>query len=318
LTAELPETFAALRAGVVSEARAMIVARETIWLSREDRTAVDAEIAPRLHDLGDKRLEATVKKIAYRLDPRGYTERASAAAADRHVSLRPAPDTMARLGSLMPVQQGVACYAALNRAADTAIASGDTRNRGQIMTDTLVERVLQQQSADAVPVEVNLVMTDTSLFAPDAAGGNEPALLDGEPIPAPIARALVLDAADDTPVWLRRLYTTPNGRQLAAMESTRRDFTPAQRRFIRLRDQRCRTPWCDAPIRHADHVRTVLDDGATHVDNGQGYCQACNHAKQAPGWRTEVVSRAGPHEIEITTPTAHRDRSRAPDIPRVA
>ena len=63
------------------------------------------------------------------------------------MSLRPAPDTMSQLSALLPVAQGVAVYAALTRSADTARAGGDARSRGQIMADTLVERVTGQSSA---------------------------------------------------------------------------------------------------------------------------------------------------------------------------
>jgi hypothetical protein len=55
LTRELPATFAALAAGQTSEWRALLVARETAWLSRADRAAVDAEIGPQLARLGDPR-----------------------------------------------------------------------------------------------------------------------------------------------------------------------------------------------------------------------------------------------------------------------
>jgi hypothetical protein len=104
-----------------------------------------------------------------------------------------------------------------------------------------------------------------------------------------------------------------------AMDSQRREWTATQRRFIRVRDQICRTPWCDAPVRHVDHVLPAEQRGPTHVENGQGYCQACNYAKQAPGWRNKTVtSRDGPHEVEITTPTNHTYRSRAPDPPQAA
>jgi hypothetical protein len=163
-------------------------------------------------------------------------------------------------------------------------------------------------------------MTDRALLDPNSKGGAEPAVVDGfGPIPAELARRLVLDR-DATPIWLRRLYNQPHNGQLVAMESRRREFTPAQRRFLRLRDQTCRTPWCDAPIRHADHIIPVEHGGPTSIDNGQGYCQACNHAKQAPGWTTTpVLSRAGPPEVAITTPTGHRYTSHAPSPPgRVA
>ena len=246
LTSELPQTFAALQAGRIGEWRALIVARETIWLSREDRAQVDTELAPRLESLGDAKLEAAAKKIAYRLDPTGFLARSRAAEKDRRVSLRPAPDCMTRLTALLPVKQGVAAYAALKQAADSTTAVGDVRGRGQIMADTLVERVTGQQHADDVPVEVHLVMTDRTLLAASDTDATEPGHLDGYgPIPAGLARELALDGT--APRWIRRLFTTPGTGQLVAMESRRRTFTRAQRLFLRLRDHTCRTPYCDAP-----------------------------------------------------------------------
>ncbi|MDT4925125.1 MAG: hypothetical protein QOG01_2838 [Pseudonocardiales bacterium] len=317
LTSELPNTFAALQGGRVSEWRAMIVARETAWLSRADRVTVDAQLAGRLETLGDRRVEAEAKKLAYRLDPHGYVDRIRGAERDRHVGLRPAPDTMSRLTGFLPVAQGVAAYAALQREADTLISQGDPRGRGQIMADTMVERITGQAQASDVPVEINLIMSEATLLAPGTADGDEPAQLVGAgTIPAAVARGLALDVSDQTPMWLRRLYTEPTTGELAAMDTQRRAFTANQRRFLRLRDQYCRTSWCEAPIRHADHVVPADHGGPTSVYNGQGYCEACNYAKQAPGWRTRLVAGpTGAHEVEIITPTRHRYRSRPPDPP---
>ena len=83
---------------------------------------VDAELAEMpggLAGLGDRGTEAAARRIAYRLDPAGFTARAARAAVERRVSLRPAPDTMTFLTGLLPVAQGVAVHAALARAADT-------------------------------------------------------------------------------------------------------------------------------------------------------------------------------------------------------
>ena len=83
LTTELPQTFAALERGETSEWRAMLVARETVFLSRGHRAQVDAELAPRLQTLGDRKVEAETKKLAYALDPAGYVQRARNAVNDR-------------------------------------------------------------------------------------------------------------------------------------------------------------------------------------------------------------------------------------------
>ena len=165
------------------------------------------------------------------------------------------------------------------------------------MADTLVERATGQAHANQVPVEVNLLIdTDTLLN-----GGTETALIEGVPIPAATARELVLNR--QAPTWLRRLYTRPTSGELVTMDSRRRLFTTGQRRFLALRDQACRTPWREAPIRHG---------GKTSLSNGAGLCVACNTAKQAPGWHT----RPGPGAvIDLTTPTGHRYRGTPPRPP---
>jgi Domain of unknown function (DUF222)/HNH endonuclease len=316
LVHEMPHTLAAMEAGVLSEYRAVLLVKQTACLTREDRRRVDAEVCgdlERVSALGNRRLAGEAARVAYRLDPQAVADRAAHAVRERRVSLRPAPDTMVWLTALLPVAQGVACYAALTAAADTARVAGDRRCRGQVMADTLVQRTTGHQHAETVPVTVNLVMTDRTLLAADA----EPAHLAGYgPVPAQTARELVRRAADRA--WLRRLFVHPSSGQLAAIESTARCFPPGLVALIAARDQLCRTPWCDAPIRHTDHVTAAAVGGATRSDNGQGLCEACNQAKEAAGWRSRTspwATRAGPHTVAVTTPTGHRYLSRAPDPP---
>ncbi len=98
------------------------------------------------------------------------------------------------------------------------------------------------------------------------------------------------------------------------MDSRARLFPPGLRRFIQARDDTCRTPYCDAPIRHFDHIIPWHHGGPTTRANGAGLCEACNHTKETPGWT--VRPRPGPrHTIEITTPTGHTYHSTAPPLP---
>ena len=99
------------------------------------------------------------------------------------------------------------------------------------------------------------------------------------------------------------------------MDRRRRDFIGELREFLVIRDQVCRTPWCDAPIRHADHPVRVADGGATSAENGQGLCEACNYAKEAAGWRSLPLPSER-HEVLLTTPTGHTYVSTAPDPPQ--
>jgi hypothetical protein len=316
LVHELPHTLDALATGATSEWRATLVARETACLSREDRSAADEELAQRpggLAELGDRAVETETRAIAYRLDPVSFTRRAAKGESERRVSLRPAPDTMSLLSGLLPVRQGVAVLAALTRHAGSLMSSGDPRTRGQIMADTLVERLTGQATADAVPVEVQLVVTDATLTgngSPEA-DPQTPARVPGfGPVPAPLARSWV--RASGGPVWLRRLYAAPATGALVAMDSRRRLFTGQLRRFVVTRDEVCRTPWCDAPIRHVDHVRRAADGGATSADNAQGLCAACNLAREAPGWRASTVDDA----VVTRLPTGHEVSSRPPVLAR--
>ena len=383
LDRHLPNVMEWLTAGVLSEWRATLIVRECSVLSGDLQQALDAELAETLGEgigrLGDRQLVGHVKAIAYRLDPESVANRARKAEGDRRVSLRPAPDTMAYLTALLPVAQAVAAYAALTQAADTARAAGDERGKGQVMADTLVERVTGQASAEDVDVEVQVVITDDALFGDDETPGQVPGygtvpagwvrdlLTPNEAEPdvggtryddvrdaggtgcgdtataaaaahveaATPACADVIDAstraasgrraaaARDTTqtdragmreharVWIRRLYTHPTTSQLVAMDSTRRVYDGGLRRYLLARDGgTCRTPWCDAPIRHLDHITDHPRGGPTTATNGQGLCVRCNHTKQLPGVtartiRPEPRQPGAPHTVETDHP--HRD-----------
>jgi hypothetical protein len=314
LVTEMPHTLTALQHGLISEWRATLLARETACLTREHRQLIDTQLCSdpsALEGWGDRRLAAEIQKLAYRLDPAAVTRRRAKAESERQVTSRPAPDTMARITALLPVAQGVAVYAALREAADAAIVAGDGRTRGQLMADTLVERVTGQATATAVPVEIHLIMGDRTLLG----DSDQAAHLSGHgPIPADLARRLAASAAEAEAAWLRRLYATPDTGRLIGMDSTRRTFPAGLAQFIQIRDQFCRTPWCDAPIRHIDHAQPHHQDGATSEANGNGLCEQCNYIRQAPGW--EIRPEPGPrHTLRITTPTGHTYRSTAPAPP---
>ena len=209
-------------------------------------------------------------------------------------------------------------------------------------------------------VALELVMTDRALFD----GASDPALLVGhEPIPAPAARALVYGTPDGGPpaappggppagqpggqpggqvpgqvpgqppgagpaysprVWLKRLFTHPESNALLAMDSKGRLFPEGMKEFLRLRDQTCATPYCDAPIREYDHIKAWAAGGETSIANGQGLCTACNQAKEAPGWTTttnqtnttsETSTTGETSQTTVTTPTGHSYVSTAPPLP---
>lgn len=311
---ELPHTWAAWRSGRITEWRATVVARETACLSLEHRLAIDELLGAdpdAFEAMSDREVVGRAQSEAARLDAEAVTARRRKAESERRVSIRPAPDTMVWLSALLPVAEGVAAYAALTRHADSARAEGDPRTKGQFMADELVRRVLGSMGSDgadvttssersAPSVDLNLVMSHEALLG---TADDEARLAGFGPIPAELAREIVaraLGAGEE--VWLRRLYASPTTGELVAMDSRARLFPASLARLIKLRDQFCRTPWCDAPIRHVDHVVPHGADGPTSATNGQGLCEACNYAKEAPRWR----ARPGPGgTVTTTTPTGH-------------
>lgn len=311
LVHEMPGVLGALARGDTSEWRCTIICRETAHLSREHRAEIDAAIADRLHGWGDARTEREVRAWAQRLDPYGAADRARKAAADRRVSIRPAPDCMTYLTALLPVKEGCAVFGALHRRAMAAAVDPDEhRSKGQVMADELISRVLTPAGGEPArpAVEVHLVMTDRTLADAD----DEPAQVLGYgPIPAPVARDLVRADAK-TKVWVRRLYTDPTSGDLAGTDARRRDFPITARMFLTARDQLCRTPYCGSPIRHADHALATSKGGITDLRNGNGRCARCNLVKDTTGWATLV--RDG--TITTTTPTGHQHSSRPPRPPR--
>jgi hypothetical protein len=314
LRAEMPHAWAAFRAGRTSEWRMTIVARESACLSRDHRRLVDERLAldaDRLEAMGDRELGDAVRRLAYQLDPEAWVSRRRIAESERRVTLWPAPDVMSRLSADLPAAQGVAVIRTLGDHADSLRAAGDPRSRSQLMADTLVTRLLGIDRPTSLPVTLHVVVADDVLFGHD----DEAAHLDGAgPIPAELARELAQTAAAEGLAQLRRLYARPDTGALVAADSGSRFFTGALARLIDLRDQVCRTPWCDAPIRHHDHVVGVVHGGETSLTNGQGLCEACNYAKATSGWRVRPAP-GDRHTVEITTPSGRTYRSGAPPVP---
>ena len=95
-------------------------------------------------------------------------------------------------------------------------------------------------------------------------------------------------------------------------------FTGLLRRMLILRDDVCTTPWCEAPIVHADHTHPARDGGPTSYANGNGACARCNHVKETPGWHVQILNDGltpgHPRETRWTTPTGHTYHAQPPPL----
>jgi hypothetical protein len=279
--------------GVLSEYKTSLIVAATSHLSHEERAEVDERLAEhQLDTLSVRKIENLARMVAAEVAPEKFAARCRAARTGRRVTVRPAVDGMANLTAHLPVEEAVACYAALRKAVNEAAVSPDpvTRGRGQIMADILVERVTGQAVASEVNIEIQVLAPIEALIDPDS------------PLPAeipgygPIPFDLLLTRAQCT-AWRRLL--TRDGIVIGG-DSRQRAYAGTLATFIKARDgHRCSEPYCDAPIRHLDHIKRWADGGTTTFDNGRGLCELHNHVREGRGWD---VRREG-DTITTTTPT---------------
>lgn len=366
--ATMPQTLRALELGLISEEHALVIVRETYVLREEsDRAEADRELAGTLGTCGLRRLRDEARAEVDRLDPEAAARRAERAMARRRVCVEPGDSGLGVLTIHAPLPDIAAAMESLVSHC-RSVEAGE-RTFAEVMSDEAVGLLAGSTAFAGKKCTVNLVMTPGQLFGRE---GGPVRVVGYGTIPARTARSLLTDhvgsdspvtdpspppegaewesqlrALIDTPrptslplpatVWLRRLFTTPDGSSLAAMDARARLFTDQLREQLIIRDDRCRHPWSDAPIRHGDHVEPHRSGGPTSVRNGQGLSVRANHIKELPGFRTRVLSESevtayrggepqrqatavargaapGTHVTEITTPTGHVYLSAAPPL----
>jgi hypothetical protein len=292
----LTHVRALFAAGLLSEYKVSLIVAATAHLSPSERAAVDQRLAAHhLETLSVRRIETLARSLAAEIAPEAFAARCRAARTDRRVSVRPAADGMADLTAHLPVEQAVACYAACVQAANDLAASPEplTRSRGQIMADTLVERITGHTVASKVNIEVQVLVPLETLIDTDS------------PLPVeipgygPLPADLLL--SDDACTAWRRLITKDG--VVIGGDSRRRTYTGTLATFIKTRDgHRCAEPYCDAPIRHLDHIKRWSEGGTTTFDNGRGLCEFHNHVRELKNWDVQRVGDT----ITTTTPTGAR------------
>ncbi|MDT7580368.1 MAG: hypothetical protein QOK35_1632, partial [Pseudonocardiales bacterium] len=283
------ELFAA---GELSETIVSTVVAATAHLDPGERAAVDERLSARtIERLGVRRVHDLVTRLAMEVAPEKAQLKARSARAGRHVRVRLAADGMADLIAHLPAEQAATCFGALHRAVNEHYVTADTvtRNRGQILADSLVERLTGQATAGDVNVEVQVLVPVEALLDPD---NPLPAEIAGHgPIPADIAWELLATTAGKKS--LRRLVTRDG--IVIGGESRRRTFDGLLETLIRARDgNRCTAPYCDAPIKHIDHAKRWADGGHTTFMNGRGYCEFHNHAREPLNAACPPITRRPP------------------------
>lgn len=282
-------------AGDIDDYRVSIIVRGADHLDTGERGEVDRRLAD--HDiarLSVGRLRDLVRRIAAEVAPAKFQDRCRAARAGRRVTLRQAADGMVDLRAHLPVEQGVACYAALHQRFHAAQIDPAplTRSRAQVMADILVERLTGTATAEHVDVEVQVMVPIEALLDQDSP---LPAEVPGLG-PAPVAFL----ARTRGRKLLRRLLTRAG--VVVGGDSQSRCFPSGLADLIRARDRnRCTAPYCDALARQIDHTVRSADGGTTDFANGAAMCELHNYLREQPGWWVEPT----PDGTRTTTPTGH-------------
>jgi hypothetical protein len=295
----LPRVAALLDAGKISESTARAVSRESVGLHADDYVILDAELATRLSGLTPGKAAMLTRHQVINIDADAARERAEATRADCRVSMFPEPDGVATLYARGPAEQILAAHQALDSWAQGLRASGDERTTGQIMTETLVERITGLAHADRIDIEIGLVMDAKTLIA----DGDEPVDLVGYGPIAPDVADDILARAHKTSI--RRLLVDPVDNTLIARDPRRRRFDGPLGGFLHTRDRTCRQPGCECKTRHLDHIKSYEHGGLTSRANGQGLCERSHTLKHQPGWKVIPDGKA----TIWTTPTGHTYRS---------
>ncbi len=132
---------------------------------------------------------------------------------------------------------------------------------------------------------------------------DEPATLAGAgPIGLQEAQALAAEAPS-----MLRILTDPVSELVLSVDT----YRPSEqlRRFLRIRDGRCRFPGCNRPPNRCDLDHTVAaeDGGPTTADNLAYLCRGDHTLKHHGGWS---VRQTEPGVLEWTSPNGivHIDR----------
>ena len=198
-TQRLPATWAALADGHLDWPRARALAAELLEPAREVGpeliAQVEAAVLPRAGRLSITGLRAAVHKELLRRDATAADRRRREAERAADVTLRPARDGMAALGSLGPAPLTTAIWRTIDTYARMAKADGDPRSIGQLRAGVLGDLVLRPWDTSRPPVTAHVtVLAPIGALGP-AAGGHdaypEPAEVDGHPITAVQLRELL-------------------------------------------------------------------------------------------------------------------------------
>ncbi|MGP9031599.1 HNH endonuclease [Glutamicibacter mysorens] len=331
---DTPNIAAAFSRGEFTEAQiqAMLTPLQDVRpLRRTEFDGIFRQNPDMFESMGPKRIKETVTNFTVKYTSDREDKKLKDSNAQRYVRFRKdREEGCVFVQARLPIVGGTGLQKTLRDQSFRIKCKGDPRTRTQIEADLLARYMFfDENNEQTINVQLGLIMTDKALFM----GDREPAYLEGYGfIPAQTARELIGGhqipneltfeemEAKLTPenierievmTEITRLYTAPGDQELITMDSKARIFPQKLKKFIRIRDRHCRTPFCDGLVEETDHVTQFARGGATSVSNSSGRCAICNKAKQATGWY-EYTAFNDHHSMLICPGSAMSYRSTAP------
>jgi hypothetical protein len=218
----LPLTLAALRAGRITVAKAMVVVEETANLDAPEAARVEAvalEGAAGRTRAGFKR---RVRGLVARLDPEASSRRRAQARTEREVVTFEAADGLNAINALIPAEDAARVWAVIDSHARTLKLPGDQRSIGALRADAFVDLIVNRpDGTPRVTWQVQVIVPVGTLLGPGEDDGHVPG---HGPVPADVARDLAEQAGQ-----CRRLLVHPDTGAL--LDATSKRYRP---RFTKL------------------------------------------------------------------------------------
>ena len=307
---QFPHTLEELAAGSIGAGHVRVIVEHGLPLADDEvRALYETIVLKQATQTTPGRLRRLAELTAARLGTETFQERHERAAAGRTVRIGKLPDGMSELILVLPTILAAGVWDRLTKQARTLFRAGDVRSFDQLRVDLATELLLSGDLDDAdgsphalakgITAEVAIVIPALTLLG----DSDEPATLAGQG-PIGIVEAKLLAAKAPSMV---RILTHPASQLVLSVDT----YRPSEklRRFLRIRDGRCRFPGCTSPPNRCDLDHTIAAEvgGPTTVDNLAHLCRGDHTLKHHGGW---TVKQVEPGVLEWTSPNGytHTDR----------
>jgi hypothetical protein len=310
MVTRFPHTVEELGTGTINAGHARVIVEHGLPII-DDQVRADYELAvlEEAVRVTPGRLRRIAELTAATVGTETFQERHERAAAARSVRVVKLPDGMSEVIHLLPTVLAAGIMDRLTAQAKALSRAGDPRTFDQLRSDLAAELILagEPSAADgsphalarAIKAEIAVVIPALALLGRN----DEPAALAGQgPIGLKEAKALAAGVPS-----MVRILTHPVSGQVLAVDT----YRPSEklRRFLRIRDGRCRFPGCTRPANRCDVDHTIAAEhgGPTTAGNLAHLCRGDHTLKHHGGWSVKQVE---PGVLEWTSPNGytHTDR----------